>query len=73
VNYADAPKRPGRKRLQSVPGKRPRKVDMQVLVMLQSILDGAPKTAKTILQRNGESRGSINFDHHWRKVISMPE
>lgn len=68
-NYVDDPRRFGRKRLQLVQGKRKRKVDMPVPLVLQELLDTAPRTTNTILQRNGKPWGSVNFDHHWRKAI----
>lgn len=67
--YVDDTRRPGRKRLQLVQGKRKRKIDMPVPIALQALLDNTLRSAPTILARNGKPWGMVNFDHNWRKAI----
>ena len=50
-------------------GKRKRLVDMPVTQALKVMLDAAPRTATTILARNGKPWGSVNFDHCWRQTV----
>ncbi|MBB3910505.1 tyrosine-type recombinase/integrase [Sphingomonas desiccabilis] len=49
--------------------KRKRMIDMPVTQSLKALLDAQPRTAKTILTRNGKPWGKVNFDHRWRETV----
>lgn len=57
------------KRIKFRQGKRRRLVDMPVTKALKAVLDAAPRTAATILARNGKPWGMVNFDHKWRAAF----
>ncbi len=50
-------------------GKRRRLVDMPVTQSLKRVLAEAPREAATILARNGQPWGEVNFDHKWRAAF----
>ncbi|WP_312489791.1 tyrosine-type recombinase/integrase [Sphingomonas sp.] len=56
-------------RIQLRQAKRKRFIDMPVTRSLKAILDAQPRTADTILTRNGKPWGSVNFDHLWRETV----
>ena len=57
------------KRIKFRQGKRRRLVDMPVTKALRAVLDAAPRSATTILARNGKPWGMVNFDHKWRDTF----
>ena len=57
------------RRIQLRQAKRKRFIDMPVTKSLKAILDAQPRTAATILTRNGKPWGSVNFDHRWRETV----
>lgn len=56
-------------RIQLRQAKRKRFIDMPVTRSLKAMLDAQPRTADTILTRNGKPWGSVNFDHRWRETV----
>jgi len=60
-------------RIQLRQAKRKRFIDMPVPRSLKALLDAQPRTAATILTRNGKPWGSVNFDHRWRETVLKAE
>lgn len=50
-------------------GKRKRKIDIPVPMVLRRILDASKKRSATILTKaDGKPWGQVHFQHHWRKA-----